>query len=70
MYLGIDGMRIVIDRKKESINEILSDEQIKGFSFFRQPIHVGTRKIHSSVTLEAQQDIKAMRRHRCYAFNA
>lgn len=54
-------MCIVIDRKKESINEILSDEQIQGFSFFRQPIHVGTRKIHSSVTLEAQQDIKAMR---------
>ncbi len=53
-------MRIVIDRKKDSINEILGIEQIQGLSFFRQPIHVGTRKIHSSVTLEAQQDIKAM----------
>ena len=54
-------MCIVIDRKKDSINEILGVEQIQGFSFIRQPIHVGTRKLHSSVTLEAQQDIKAMR---------
>lgn len=61
MYLGIDGMRIVIDRKKESIDEILGVKQLQGFSFIRQPIRVGTRKLHSSVTLEVQQDIKAMR---------
>lgn len=61
MYLGIDGMCIVIDRKKESINEILGVKQLQGFSFIRQPIHARSRKLHSSVTLEAQQDIKAMR---------
>ena len=63
MYLGIDGMRIRVDREKNTINEINGIEQISlgNFSFFRQPIHVGTRKLHSSVTLEAQQDIKAMR---------
>lgn len=54
-------MRIVIDRKKESIDEILGVKQLQGFSFIRQPIRVGTRKLHSSVTLEVQQDIKAMR---------
>ena len=61
MYLGIDGMRIVIDRKKESINEILGVKQLQGFSFIIQPIHSRSRKLHSSVTLEAQHDIKAMR---------
>ena len=62
MYLGIDGMRIRLDREKNTINEINGIEQISlgNFSFFRQPIRVGTRKLHSSVTLEAQQDIKAM----------
>ena len=54
-------MRIVIDRKKESINEILDVKQLQGFSFVRQPIHARSRKLHSSFTLEAQQDIKAMR---------
>ena len=63
MYLGIDGMRIRVDREKNTINEINGIEQISigNFSFFRQPIRVGTRKLHSSVTLEVQQDIKAMR---------
>lgn len=63
MYLGIDGMRIRVDREKNTINEINGIEQISlgNFSFFRQPIHVGTRKLYSSVTLESQQDIKAMR---------
>lgn len=63
MYLGIDGMRIRVNREQNTINEINGIEQISlgNFSFFRQPIHVGTRKLHSSVTLEAQQDIKAMR---------
>lgn len=63
MYLGIDGMRIRVDREKNTINEINGIEQISlgNFSFFRQPIRVGTRKLHSSVTLESQQDIKAMR---------
>lgn len=62
MYLGIDGMRIRVDREKNTINEINGIEQISlgNFSFFRQPIRVGTRKLYSSVTLEAQQDIKAM----------
>ena len=63
MYLGIDGMRIRVNREQNTINEINGIEQISlgNFSFFRQPIRVGTRKLHSSVTLEAQQDIKAMR---------
>ena len=63
MYLGIDGMRIRVDREKNTINEINGIEQISlgNFSFFRQPIRVGTRKLYSSVTLESQQDIKAMR---------
>ncbi len=56
-------MRIRLDREKNTINEINGIEQISlgNFSFFKQPIRVGTRKLHSSVTLEAQQDIKAMR---------
>ena len=63
MYLGIDGMRIRLDREKNTINEISGIEQISlgNFSFFKQPIRVGTRKHHSSYTLEDQQDIKAMR---------
>ena len=56
-------MRIRVDREKNTINEINGIEQISlgNFSFFRQPIRVGTRKHYSSFTLEAQQDIKAMR---------
>lgn len=64
MYLGIDGMRIRVERNKNTINEINGIEQICGlgnFSFFRQPIRVGTRKLHSSFSLETTQDIKAMR---------
>ena len=62
MYLGIDGMRIRVERNKNTINEINGIEKISlgNFSFFRQPIRVKTRKIHSSVTLETQQDITAM----------
>lgn len=62
MYIGIDGMRIRVDREKNTINEINGIEQFSlgNFSFFRQPIRVKTRKIHSSVTLEAQQDITAI----------
>ena len=62
MYLGIDGMRIRVDREQNTINEINGIEQISlgNFSFFRQPIRVGTRKLHSSFSVEAQQDIKAM----------
>ena len=56
-------MRIRVNREQNTINEINGIEQISlgNFSFFRQPIHVGTRKLHSSVTLEAQQDINYMR---------
>lgn len=56
-------MRIRLDRDKNTINEINGIEQISlgNFSFFRQPIRVGTRKLYSSVTLEAQQDIKDIR---------
>ena len=63
MYLGIDGMRIRLDREKNTINEINGIEQISlgNFSFFRQPIRVGTRKLHSSFSVEAQQDIKVMK---------
>ena len=62
MYLGIDGMRIRVDRGQNTINEINGIEQISlgNFSFFRQPIRVGTRRLHSSFSVEAQQDIKAM----------
>ena len=62
MYLGIDGMRIRVNREQNTINEINGIEQISlgNFSFFRQPIRVGTRKLHSSYTLDAQHDIKAM----------
>lgn len=63
MYLGIDGMRIRVDRGQNTINEINGIEQISlgNFSFFRQPIRVGARKLHSSFSVEAQQDIKAMK---------
>ena len=56
-------MRIRLDREKNTINEINGIEQISlgNFSFFRQPIRVGTRKLHSSFSVEAQQDIKAMK---------
>ena len=56
-------MRIRVDREKNTINEINGIEQISlgNFSFFKQPIRVGTRKLYSSVTLESQQDIKSMR---------
>lgn len=56
-------MRIRVDREKNTINEINGIEQISlgNFSFFRQPIRVGTRKLHSSFSVEAQQDIKAMK---------
>ena len=62
MYLGIDGMRIRVDREKNTINEINGIEQFSlgNFSFLKQPIRVKTRKIHSSFSLEAQQDIKAL----------
>lgn len=62
MYLGIDGMRIRLDREKNTINEINGIEQISlgNFSFLRQPIRVGTRKLHSSFSIESTQDIKAM----------
>lgn len=54
-------MRIRLDRDKNTINEINGIEQISlgNLSFFRQPIHVGTRKLYSSVILE--QDFEAMR---------
>ena len=54
-------MRIRLDRDKNTINEINGIEQISlgNFSFLRQPIRVGTRKLYRS--LESQQDIKAMR---------
>jgi hypothetical protein len=56
-------MRIRVDREKNTINEINGIEQFSlgNFSFLKQPIRVKTRKIHSSVTLEAQQDIKAIK---------
>lgn len=62
MYIGIDGMRIRVDREKNTINEINGIEKISlgNFSFLRQPIRVGTRKIHSSFSVEAQQDITAI----------
>lgn len=63
MYIGIDGMRIRLDREKNTINEINGIEQISlGNLFFsKQQIRVGTRKLNSSISLEAQQDIKYMR---------
>ena len=62
MYLGIDGMRIRVERAKNTINEINGIEQFSlgNFSFIKQPIRVGTRKLHSSFSIETQQDIKAM----------
>ena len=56
-------MRIRVDREKNTINEINGIEQISlgNFSIFRQPLHVRTSKLYSSVILESQQDIKAMR---------
>lgn len=55
-------MRIKVDREKNTINEINGIEQISlgNFSFFGQPIRVGTRKLHSSFSVEAQQDITAI----------
>lgn len=62
MYLGIDGMRIRVERAKNTINEINGIEEFSlgNFSFFKQPIRVKTRKLNSSFSVESQQDIKAM----------
>lgn len=62
MYLGIDGMRIRVERNKNTINEINGIEEFSlgNFSFFKQPIRVKTRKLNSSFSVESQQDIKAM----------
>ena len=62
MYLGIDGMRIRVERAKNTINEINGIEQFSlgNFAFLKQPIRVKTRKLHSSFSIETQQDIKAM----------
>ena len=62
MYLGIDGMRIRVERAKNTINEINGIEQFSlgNFAFLKQPIRVETRKLHSSFSIEATQDIKAM----------
>lgn len=62
MYLGIDGMRIRVERAKNTINEINGIEEFSlgNFSFFKQPIRVKTRKLYSSFSVESQQDIKAM----------
>ena len=56
-------MCIRLDREKNTINEINGIKQMRlgNFSFFRQPIRVGTKKLHNSVTLEVQQDINYMR---------
>lgn len=63
MYLGIDGMRIRVDREKNTINEINGIEQFSlgNFSFLKQPIRVKTRKNHSSFSIESQQDIKSIK---------
>lgn len=56
-------MRIKLDREKNTINEINGIEQISlgNFLFLKQPIRVKTRKLHSSFSVESQQDIKSMR---------
>ena len=63
MYLGIDGMRIRVERAKNTINEISGIEQFSlgNFGFLKQPIRVKTRKLNSSFSIESAQDIKAMR---------
>ena len=56
-------MRIRVERAKNTINEINGIEQFSlgNFAFLKQPIRVGTRKLHSSFSIETQQDIKDMR---------
>ena len=60
MYIGIDGMRIRVDRSKNSISDIDVLSSL-GFFFQRQNIQAKTRRIKSSFALESSQDIQSMR---------
>ena len=60
MYIGIDGMRIRVDRSKNSISDIDALSSL-GFIFQRQNIQAITRRIKSSFSLEYSQDIQSMR---------
>lgn len=59
MYIGIDGMRIRVDRSKNSISDIDVLSSLS-FLFQRQNIQAKTRRIKSSFALESYQDIKFM----------
>jgi hypothetical protein len=60
VYIGIDGMRIRVDRSKNSISDIDALSSL-GFIFQRQNIQAITRRIKSSFSLEYSQDIQSMR---------
>lgn len=62
MYIGVNGMRIVIERSITHINE-LNPYEIKKASINLNfgHIHAKTRKLGSSITLGSTQDITAMR---------
>ena len=59
MYIGVNGMRI--ERNVVRLSQL--DEKIElqaSISIIGQNIHARSRKIHSSISLEASNDIKCM----------
>ena len=57
MYIGVNGMRIVRD---SSISSMKDFENPLSILFSKQSIHAKSRRISSSWTLEACNDMKSM----------
>lgn len=57
MYIGVNGMRIVRD---SSISSMKDFENPLSILFSKQSIHAKSRRIHSTWTLEACNDMKSM----------
>lgn len=59
MYIGVNGMRI--ERNVVRLSQLDERVELKAsINIFGQKIHAKSRKIHSSISLEAANDIKCM----------
>lgn len=59
MYIGVNGMRI--ERNVVRLSQLDERVELKAsINIIGQKIHAKSRKIHSSVSLEAASDIKCM----------
>lgn len=56
MYIGVNGMRIVRDSSISSMKDFESPLSV----LFKQQIHAKSRRIKSTWTLEASNDLKSM----------